>query len=257
MRKYLALALLSPCVGYGQQTQCPGEEWVVSVVSNQETTIEFINDLNKDIRTYWINSQKERQLFSELKPGQRVVQESFVGHPWVVTDTKGNCINLFFAEDVPRTVRIANKEACDAESLDERAFLESPTEGSNESGIGIIRGWVCCDAGKVEININDGAFVLEAPHGSRRADTEEVCGDVDNGFGLTFNWNALGDGTHRVRTLVDGVEFGQAVFNVKTLGKDFVKRKEAQYTLDHFPELGEETIIRWSETHQNFVIVGE
>ncbi|MCP5424948.1 MAG: hypothetical protein H6970_07755 [Gammaproteobacteria bacterium] len=257
MRKYLGLLLLlTPWAAFGQ-TLCPGEEWVAPLVSYESTTIEFFNNLSDDIKIFRINSQKERELASEVTPGQSVVEDSFVGHPWVVTDVQGNCINLFFAEDAARVVRIAHHETCDAESLPERAFLESPSEDSHESGIGVIRGWVCCDAGTVDIVIDDGDFVLEAPQGSRRADTEAVCGDVDNGFGLTFNWNALEDGKHRVQALVNGVEFADATFNVKTLDQNFVKRDQAIYTLKHFPALGKETIIQWSNAHQNFVIIGE
>ena len=38
----------------------------------------------------------------------------------------------------------------------------------------------------------------------------EVCGDSNNGFGLLFNWNLLGNGDHTIRALADGVELGRA-----------------------------------------------
>lgn len=37
-----------------------------------------------------------------------------------------------------------------------------------------------------------------------------------NHFVLPFNWNLLGDGTHTVRALADGVEFDRATFTVTT-----------------------------------------
>ena len=76
-----------------------------------------------------------------------------------------------------------------------RANLESPQQGSSESGIGLIRGWVC-EAGAIEVQIDDGPRRAVA-YGTSREDTAEVCGDADNGFGYTFNWNALGTGGHR------------------------------------------------------------
>ena len=51
-----------------------------------------------------------------------------------------------------------------------------------------------------------------------------MCGDSNNGFGLLFNWNLLGDGPHTIRALADGVEFRQATFTVTTLGgEEFVR----------------------------------
>ncbi|MDZ7621713.1 MAG: trypsin-like peptidase domain-containing protein [Candidatus Competibacteraceae bacterium] len=133
-----------------------------------------------------------------------------------------------------------------------QARLESPEPGSFESGIGLIRGWVC-DAGNVEIQINDRPRQRVA-YGSRRADTIEVCGNADNGFGFTVNWNNLGDGVHSVKAFADGVEFAQAQFTVTTLGVDFLRGFTGEYILPNFPQTGRNAIVRWSEPHQNFVI---
>ena len=96
-----------------------------------------------------------------------------------------------------------------------RAFLESPSQGSAESGIGLIRGWVC-EAERVEISIDGGALLLIA-YGTTRADTRGVCGDDDNGFGFTVNWNTIGDGNHNLRVFADGVEFANVNFAVTTV----------------------------------------
>ena len=84
-------------------------------------------------------------------------------------------------------------------------MLENPGPNSFQSGIGVISGWVC-EADMVEIAI--GAFASQAAaYGTERLDTEDICGDTDNGFGLLFNWNLLGDGEHEVVAVVDGEEF--------------------------------------------------
>lgn len=97
-----------------------------------------------------------------------------------------------------------------------QSALEDPAQGSSPSGIALIRGWVC-QANLIEIQI-DNAPRLQAAYGTTRADTQGVCGDQNNGFGLTWNWNLSGDGTHRVRAFVDGVLFGDVTFTVTTLG---------------------------------------
>ena len=73
--------------------------------------------------------------------------------------------------------------------------MENPASASFQSGIGLLSGWVC-DAAVVELEINDGPR-LAAAYGTDRADTASVCGDTNNGFGLLFNWNLLGDGIAR------------------------------------------------------------
>ncbi len=133
-----------------------------------------------------------------------------------------------------------------------RAFLESPTQGSYESGVGLIRGWAC-DAKRVEISI-DGKPRLPTAHGTPRGDTTGVCGDRDNGFGLTFNWNSLGDGVHNLQVFADGVEFASVNFAVTTLGADFLTGLDKKAALADFPQTGQITTLRWSEPDQNFTL---
>lgn len=133
-----------------------------------------------------------------------------------------------------------------------RALLESPTQGSSESGVGLIRGWVC-EAHRVEISIDSGAL-LPTAYGTPRGDTEAVCGDRDNGFGLTFNWNNIGDGVHTLQAFADGAEFARVNFQVTTLGVDFLTGVDGQFVLADFPGDGQNTTLRWSEPYQNFTI---
>jgi hypothetical protein len=137
-----------------------------------------------------------------------------------------------------------------------QAFLESPQQGSFESGIGLIRGWVCT-ANSVEVVIDQGTASerrLATAYPSRRQDTQSVCGDSDNGFGLTVPWYAIGDGLHNLRALADGVEFANVNFVVTTLGSDFLTGINAEFPLSNFPSSGNTTTIGWSEPHQNFVL---
>ena len=130
--------------------------------------------------------------------------------------------------------------------------LENPGPGSRQSGIGLLSGWVC-DAEVVEVEIN-GAQRVAAAYSTDRADTAGVCGDRDNGFGLLFNWNLLGDGVHTVRALADGVVFAQATFTVTTLGEEFVTGAVGETALDDFPTVGEAIRLVWQEASQNFVL---
>lgn len=115
-------------------------------------------------------------------------------------------------------------------------------------------GWVC-SAGQIDIEI-DGAR-LQAAYGTSREDTRSVYGEANNGFGLLLNWNILCTGTHTVRALADGREFGRATFTVTTLGTQFLRGGDTrQCRLPNVPLLGFDTIVRWQQSVQNFVIVG-
>ena len=130
-------------------------------------------------------------------------------------------------------------------------YLENPGAASFQSGIGVISGWTC-DAEEVEIVLN--GEPQEAAYGTARLDTEAVCGDADNGFGLLFNWNLLGDGAHEVVALVDGVELDRATVMVTTLGAEFLRDVTGRCTAADFPTMDETVTLAWQQTQQNFVI---
>ena len=135
--------------------------------------------------------------------------------------------------------------------------LENPQPGSFQSGIGVISGWAC-EAEEITIEIEDGVTGQRATwvagYRTNRTDTMGVCGDANNGFGLTYNWNLLGDGVHRVRALADGVEFAQATITVTTLGTPFVRGAMREVSVPDFPEAGTDVVLRWQQAQQNFVI---
>ena len=113
-----------------------------------------------------------------------------------------------------------------------RGALENPGHQSFQSGVGVLSGWVC-EADAVEMAIGD--FPAGSAYGTERLDTAGVCGDTDNGFGLLFNWNRLGDGEHDVIAYVDGVEWRRATVRVTTLGEEFVRGVEGECLVEDFP----------------------
>ena len=143
-------------------------------------------------------------------------------------------------------------------------ILENPSPGSFQSGVGVISGWVC-EAERIDIVFNPGTATEEtwrAGYRTTREDTaytqagEVLCGDTDNGFGLLFNWNRLGDGQHTVSARADGVEFGSATFTVTTLGEEFRRGLSGEVVMADFPEVGTDTTLAWQQSLQNFVITG-
>ena len=132
-------------------------------------------------------------------------------------------------------------------------YLENPGPNSFQSGVGVLSGWVC-EAEEVVIAIGTLAPQVAA-YGTERLDTQDACGDTDNGFGLLFNWNLLGDGEHEVVAYVDDEELGRATVQVTTLGQEFLRGAEGECVVPDFPMPGETVTLAWQQNQQNFVIV--
>ena len=137
--------------------------------------------------------------------------------------------------------------------------LENPQASSdlvyaNVSGISAISGWVC-DAEEIIIELNGAPW--KAGYGTTRTDTRGVCGDVDNGFSLLFNWNLLGDGVHTVKAYADGTLFASTQVKVTTLGQEFVRGIKSGKGPIYLPSHSTTGYIslEWWESQQNFVIV--
>ena len=135
-------------------------------------------------------------------------------------------------------------------------FLENPGHNSFQSGVRVLSGWVC-EADTVELALGH-LGRQEAGYGTERVDTLQDCGDTDNGFGLLFNWNRLGEGEHTVVALVDGVELGRATVTVTTVGAgaeaEFLRDVAGECVVEDFPMPGETVTLEWQQNSQNFVI---
>ncbi|MCY4388326.1 MAG: hypothetical protein OXC18_14635 [Desulfurellaceae bacterium] len=140
-----------------------------------------------------------------------------------------------------------------------QSSFDNPKPGSFQSGKGVIDGWVC-DAERIDIVFNPDTTqeqTFQAAYGTERGDTQSVCNDSNNGFGLLFNWNLLGDGQHTVSARADGVEFDSATFTVTTLGEEYKTGLSGGAVVADFPAVGTDTTLVWQESLQNFVIQGD
>ena len=136
-----------------------------------------------------------------------------------------------------------------------QASLDSPKQGSFQSGISLIHGWRC-EPAEITVVIDDWP-PLVAPYGATRGDTAGGCNDDGlNGWGITMNWNLFDLGEHTLSARADGVEFARVTFTVGHLGEEFLWDASGSFRARDFPEPGVNTIIRWNEALQNFVIEG-
>ena len=92
--------------------------------------------------------------------------------------------------------------------------------------------------------------------GQPRADTQPICGTINNGFIQQINWALVGDGEHEAVAYDNGVEFSRSTFTVGSTGEEFLKGAETTRLLENFPAPGETTILEWNESTQHFEIRG-
>lgn len=149
---------------------------------------------------------------------------------------------------------VAAVETAEAMTSLPSGILENPLAGSFVSGIGILSGWVCT---ALQVSLEIDGVPFPAAYGTSREDTLPACGDTDNGFVLVTNWNLFGNGLHTVRLLVDGVALASVTVTVTTLGQEFLTGVSGQFTLAGFPQNGSSVNIRWQQSLQNFVIIGQ
>ena len=133
--------------------------------------------------------------------------------------------------------------------------LENPQPGSFQSGIGLISGW-SCQGPTIGVAIDGGPQQI-APYGSARADTAGMCGatNTNTGFGLLFNYNLLGTGTHSAQLYVNGTPRGApAQFAVTAPAGEFLSGFSKQVSVQDFPAPGKTAVLIWQESQQNFAV---
>ncbi|WP_243422360.1 hypothetical protein [Micromonospora globispora] len=54
-----------------------------------ETFIDFVNARSETVVVHWLDYGGQRQQYAILQPGQWYRQQTYVGHPWVVTNAQG------------------------------------------------------------------------------------------------------------------------------------------------------------------------
>ncbi|NJN45262.1 MAG: hypothetical protein HC808_00775 [Candidatus Competibacteraceae bacterium] len=165
------------------------------ILTPKSATVVDFNTIGKN------RSQSVEFVLTAVSSGQVIVQADVDGRWGSPVPPEVDFANKTSLEE---PIKVGNGEGGPGAGERSEAQLESPQQGSLESGISLIRGWVC-DADLVEIQIDD-REPQPVAYGTNRSDTREVCDDVDNGFGFTVNWNNYGDGDHTLKLFVDGEE---------------------------------------------------
>jgi VHL beta domain/PAN domain len=87
--------------------RCSEEAQLHSINAETSTYVTFVNRSDHPIKTYWLNYQGVRTFYNQLMPGQSYRQQTFVTHPWVITDARLNCISILIpqANETTKVIR--------------------------------------------------------------------------------------------------------------------------------------------------------
>ena len=109
---FLAAMLLVGCCAAVMQPSLDGyQEGVVkSLNSKTETQITFINRSSQEVRVYWLDFDGHRVLYKVLEAGDSYDQQTYLTHPWLVTDAHGKAWHIYFADALPRVINIVSPD---------------------------------------------------------------------------------------------------------------------------------------------------
>jgi TIR domain/VHL beta domain len=74
---------------------CKEEPILRSLEGKISTSIAFVNKEDHAIQVYWLDYNGKRVLFGTLGRGQALTQDTFVTHPWIVTNANGECKAIY------------------------------------------------------------------------------------------------------------------------------------------------------------------
>ena len=155
--------------------------------------------------------------------------------------------------------------------VDATGNLENPS--GVRSGVGLISGWVCAaNSVQIRISIAPGfsTIRLNAAYGTTRADTVNPVNQCDHqedttGFGMTYNFNHLPEGTYTIGAYADGITSNrigpertfEVVHLVEFAASDtdrFLRNLDGMCSVPDFPAAGDTTMLEWEQSIQNFVV---
>jgi uncharacterized protein YgiM (DUF1202 family) len=76
---------------------CAKEASIRSIEGGINTSFTIINRAKSTLIIYWLDYQGERQEYFKLEPDETREQDTYKNHPWLVADTAGNCLRIFYA----------------------------------------------------------------------------------------------------------------------------------------------------------------
>jgi hypothetical protein len=76
----------------------PCSRHVKSLNSNTPLTVTFVNKSGEFRGVKWVDFNGKWVSYAKLHPGQSYTVKTYATHPWVFTDSNGDCVEMWVAE---------------------------------------------------------------------------------------------------------------------------------------------------------------
>jgi hypothetical protein len=103
----LCLAALAPLPALANRS-CAEARHLHSLNSENPTSITFVNDTPEPRGIWWIDFNGGQKSYGEVDPGEQKTIETFLTHPWVVSNETGACVKVVVPQPGGSMVRIAH-----------------------------------------------------------------------------------------------------------------------------------------------------
>jgi hypothetical protein len=82
------------------------EKDLKSETGDVKARITFVNRSKQPVKVYWLDYRGQRVLYKKLKPSESYTQDTYMTHPWLITDLYDNAWEVYMPSVQPRTVII-------------------------------------------------------------------------------------------------------------------------------------------------------
>jgi von Hippel-Lindau disease tumor supressor len=91
-----------------QKKHVAEERGIKSIKGGEDikTSVNFVNKGQQIVKVYWLDYKGKRVLYKELSFGENIQIQTFLTHPWIITDSNDNAKDIFFPDSQPRTIEI-------------------------------------------------------------------------------------------------------------------------------------------------------
>jgi hypothetical protein len=107
----MAFAVNAPLPAAAGDIPCSAQQSLRSQNSNNPTQITFVNNTGEGRAILWIGFDGQTKQYAWLNPGENFTVNTFVTHPWMVTNGPGDCIDIYMPRRGPRTIRLGTHES--------------------------------------------------------------------------------------------------------------------------------------------------
>ena len=103
----IGFLLAAAPVAFSESKHPAEERGIKSYDENIEALITFANGSGQTIKIYWIDFDGKRVLYMTLQNGEAYTQQTFLTHPWLITDENDNAWSLHYPDGEPRRVEVS------------------------------------------------------------------------------------------------------------------------------------------------------